>query len=339
MNELYDAEGWVNIDFIMSLPYTFIITIGGRGIGKTYGMLKYLWFNEIPYIYMRRTGSQLDMISTTELHPLAPVARDHKFGYIVDTVAPRISGIYEYKDSVKGKLRGYNMALSLMATVRGFDASQIQVLFYDEYIKESHEKPIRQEFKAFVNAYETINRNRELKGDIPLRVFLASNSDNIDNPILDGMGIITDMLEMQKYGECIREYQDRDMCIINFRNSPISMQKRTTAIGRILETAPHIGGIILDNDFSLRNIKIGSKPKREMRCICSIDMLSIWQHKGDGNIYIMKCSGDPKHKYKRGEVKDMMRTHPKLLDNIHRNRVFYDEYGSYVRMENIIKEG
>ena len=335
---LYDEKGWCNIPYILSLPFTFIITVGGRGIGKTYGVLKELWNTNTPFIYMRRTGTQLDMISPTELHPIRKVADDNNFEYVNDAVAPRVSGIYEYKDSHKGNIRGYNMALSLMATVRGFDASWIDFLFYDEYIKESHEKSIKNEFKALINAYETLNRNRELEGRKPLRMFLASNSEDIFNPILDGFGVVQTFIDMQKNDTSLFADIEKSLLLIDFRNSPVSALKKSTAIGKLTQDNREISNMMYDNKFDITaQINIGLVPLREMSCICGLENISFWIHKGSKLLYCVNRKATNNTVYTCIDIKHMFQNFPVILTSILKNTLIYENESVYIHLINMMK--
>jgi hypothetical protein len=48
MKKLYLDNGYVNMDYLMDLPYPFIIVCGARGTGKTYGALKKVKEENIP---------------------------------------------------------------------------------------------------------------------------------------------------------------------------------------------------------------------------------------------------------------------------------------------------
>ena len=52
---LYTSDGWIDAAQIVESPCPFVLAIGGRGIGKTYGVLLELYRRGIPFIYMRRT--------------------------------------------------------------------------------------------------------------------------------------------------------------------------------------------------------------------------------------------------------------------------------------------
>lgn len=46
--------------------------------------------------------------------------------------------------------------------------------------------------------YETVNRNRELQGEKPVQVFLLGNTNNISIPILETLGLVEVIENMQR---------------------------------------------------------------------------------------------------------------------------------------------
>lgn len=332
-DQLYDAQGWVNFDYIMNLPYTFIITVGGRGIGKTYGGLKWLWNNSSKSIYMRRTGTQLDTIRSTQLHPLYKLQVDKVLEFNNIPIVKNVVGSYD----IEGNCRLYNTALSLISSIRGVDYSEIKYIFYDEYIKETHEKTIRGEYKAFCNTYETINRNRELIGEQPVKVLLCSNSEDIFNPILDGLNVVNEFIEMQKNGISITSLEYRKMLLINFRDSPISALKNTTAISSLLNS--DIKDIMTGNNFIMPEVPIGIKPFIELIPICTVNTVTFFRHKGDHKIYCYNRIVKGIETYQTYEVVRFARKYSYIIDSYNDNKIIYDSYGTYVRLKTILKEG
>ena len=59
--KIYDSAGWVNWSSILSEASGFLMVVGARGTGKTYGLLKELVKRKEPFIYLRRLKTQLDL--------------------------------------------------------------------------------------------------------------------------------------------------------------------------------------------------------------------------------------------------------------------------------------
>ena len=74
--KLYTEKGWVNWDYILSLPSAFIMVVGARGTGKTYGIFKKLINEKKPFIYVRRLQSQLDISKSESGNPFRKLNAD-----------------------------------------------------------------------------------------------------------------------------------------------------------------------------------------------------------------------------------------------------------------------
>ena len=177
---IYDRNGFINIPAIYNIPVPFIFIVGGRGTGKTYGVCKFAIEKKIKFALMRRTQTQADLISKPEFSPLKPVLGDMNRMFKAVSLTKQNSAFYE--TDMEGTIISpepfcYSLALSTISNMRGFDAGDISLIFYDEFIAEAHERPLKNEAEAFFNCYETINRNRELKGIAPVKVICAANSN------------------------------------------------------------------------------------------------------------------------------------------------------------------
>ena len=54
--KLYNKNGYADMHSIINIPVPFILCIGGRGTGKTYGAFVELLDNYQPFIYLRLTA-------------------------------------------------------------------------------------------------------------------------------------------------------------------------------------------------------------------------------------------------------------------------------------------
>ena len=59
MAKVYDNNGWVNWDYLINQGSAFTMVVGARGVGKTYGLMKYCLDQGRKFIYLRRLKSQL----------------------------------------------------------------------------------------------------------------------------------------------------------------------------------------------------------------------------------------------------------------------------------------
>ena len=281
---IYLSNGYLNIKQILSygLPFNFIV--GGRGAGKTYGALKTVYTNDIRFMLMRRTQAQADLINKPEFNPYKAINRDLHTDIKVKPISKYNAVIYEENEESE-KILGYTCALSTIANMRGFDASDVELLIYDEFIPEKHERAIKYEGSAFLNAYESINRNRELTGNKPLQVLCLANAFDIANPIFLELGLVGKCERMKNRKQEFYIDQERGILLILMQYSKISAAKANTALYKIANGA--YNQMALNNDFaynSSENIK--SMSLKEYRLICTVGDISIYRHKSKRQYYI-----------------------------------------------------
>ena len=300
---MYDSNGYLDFNYIVnhSLTYTFIV--GGRGIGKTFGALKYVLENDIKFIFLRRTQTQIDMIKNEDMNPfraLQSVLGDN-YATAIKKLNKNITAVYRAeKDSDGiyqpcGKPQGYLMALSTIANIRGFDASDVDCLIYDEFIGEKHESKIQHEGTAFLNAIETIARNRELSGRQPLKVIGLSNSNMLANPLFIELQIVTECERMLNKSQTIRSLPMRDLTLILLNTTPISEKKAQTSLYKLAGRDSSFSKMALDNEFTAEEMAdIKSLSLREYRPIVTVGELNIYRHKSRNDYYITgHSSGSP----------------------------------------------
>ena len=279
--KLYTENGYLNTAAILDSPYTFVFVVGGRAIGKTYGTLKELLDRGTKFLYMRRTQAQADLISKPEMSPFKTINRDTGRDITIKPLTKYNGGIYD-GDS----LIGYTVALSTMSNMRGFDASDVDVMVYDEFIPEKHERPIKNEAAAYLNAYETVNRNRELQGRAALKSICLANANDLGNALFLELGLVQRAERMRKRGQDVYTDSKRGIMLVLPHESPISAQKRNTSLYRRTEGG-EFSAMALDNDFSSESYsKTGSRPLIEYRPVCGIGELTVYRHKSGNGYYI-----------------------------------------------------
>lgn len=299
---LYQPSGWVDVASIMGAALTFNLIVGGRGTGKTFGFLEeFRYLHPAKFFFMRRQKNQADLISNPEFSPFVPVDKKHGANTVLQKIphCQGISGIYEGELQSDGRILpggpalGYVGALASIHNVRGFSLD-VNELVLDEFNPELGERPIKNEFDVFRNAYETINRNRELEGRPPLRCWLLSNSNQLGNPYFVGLRIVEIVDKMISRGQDVYRDESRGLMIINLKDSPISEAKARTALYR-LSGNDSFTAMALGNQFAHESrSKTGSYPLQELIPIVRIGELQIYRHKGSRNLYgSTHLSGNP----------------------------------------------
>lgn len=302
---IYDDNGWLNMPAIIETGYPFIFIPGARGIGKTYGGLKYFVDHHDPIILLRRTQTEIDIQNDPKGDGTSfqPVLADQGREWRV-TRNKNIGYVWEGE-----QLLGINIALSTFANIRGaFDFSYINHVFYDEFIAEAHVKKIKNEGMALANFYESINRNRELKGRDPLQLICAANALNIANDIFMYFDITTAVEQMIQEGIEVKAIGNK--LIILPLHSPISEKKAKTALYTAINS--EFTDMAVNNKFVLNDFSyIRKRPLSEYKCLFRIGDLFIFEHKSRQEFY---CT------FKKGETKEIYQANYSGLEKLQRSR-------------------
>lgn len=289
--KLFEDNGYLNMAAIIETKLPFIIVIGGRAVGKTYGAFKYVLEHFIKFILMRRTQSQIDLINKPEFSPFKSVAGDLGRNIITKSVSKYNAAFYDGSEDMDGNIvpggpaLGYSMALSTVSNLRGFDASDCDILIFDEFIPEKHERPIKGEGEAFLNAVETINRNRELKGFPPIQCLLLANSNDIGNPLFITLDLIPVVEKMISKGQRYRLDYERGLGIFLIADSEILRQKQNTALYK-LAAGTEFYEMALKNQFDdFKYNSVSPQPIAEYKPICTLGEITFYKHKSERRFY------------------------------------------------------
>lgn len=342
--KLYDNFGFANMHEVFNIPASFIFCLGGRGIGKTYGALKELENSGKKFMLMRRTQEQCDMINKPEFSPFKPLMNDNEDIKIVSAaISKKNAAFYRGLAADDGKIVaqgapiGYTCALSTVASMRGFDASDVEVILYDEFIPERHERPMRNEGAALLNAYETINRNRELFGKPPVKLVALSNTNTLESPILAELGLIDVVDKMTRKHKEFYLDKDRGICVIIWQNSPVSDLKKGTALYRITNGSD-FERMALNNEFATDDrAYIKNCPIAEYTPLVVFDDVCVYSHKSRREYYCTRhVSGNPP-KYRNTELdkKQFKNIYGGLYLHLIAGRVFFSDYYSKMTLTKI----
>lgn len=286
----------------------FNIFIGGRGTGKTYGALKGAIEGvcDGKFLLMRRTLDEFDVLCDSDskgegVNPFKSINTDCGYEYGIKKLNKKIGGVYDREIDKDGRYRyigspiGYATALSGIATIRSMDMSDVTDIIYDEFIPEQHVRTIKSEGEAFLNAYETINRNREFNGQKAVKAWLLSNSNNIYNDILNQLGLIAIIERMIARGQTDKYLTDRGIAIHLIESVELTERKAQTALykatqgSRFSEMA--LGNKFTYNDFSL----VGHRNILEYRPYIGLDFAYIYKHKSRNEYYVSYAVGKCPH--------------------------------------------
>ena len=288
---LYTEQGYLDFAAVRKMGYPFTLITGGRGTGKTFGALVNMVETETEFIFMRRTQTQLDAISTEQFSPFRKI--NAVMGWHIGTgkISKQTGGFWrQIQDDAgewvnAGDPIGTSVALSTFSNIRGFGTTA-DVLIYDEFIPEEHERPIKEEATAFFNAYESINRNRELEGLQPVQAFCLSNSNTLNNSLFVKLQLVDRVERMTAKGQQLWTDDKRGLCVILLSQSPISDKKSDTALYR-LTSGTEFADMALRNEWAFdESDGIVSRPLQEYRPIVTVGEITIYKHKHIGGYYV-----------------------------------------------------
>lgn len=278
---IYADNGYLDIGSVVENSRTpFIMWFGGRGPGKTYGGLKYCFEHGLPFIYLRRKQKQAQTAATPDFAPFKKLDEDMGWNHTTEKI--RNTDIYRIIDE-ECNTCGYIASLATFVDCRGFSAESVQVIIYDEFIPELHERKMSHEAEALDSLYETVNRNRELEGKKPCMLWLFGNSNTIDNPIMIGWKLVSAARSMCEKGLDYM-YVKPKYLLISTQNSPISARKA--------ETAFYAGEDGYNYDMAIgskfqrtSNSRVGSRKLTEYIPVVAVGELCIYKHKSSEDLY------------------------------------------------------
>ena len=305
---IFREDGYLDMGAIMGRNYPFTLVCGGRGTGKTFTALYETISNNVTFMLMRRMQTQVDMINRPEFSPFKALERVHGLHIGLEKISKNNSAIY-HQEEVDGEYEcvgqpiGYTAALATLSNMRGFDAADVKRVIFDEFIPERHERPIKNEGTAIYNAYETINRNRELNGETPLQMVFLANSNRLDNPLFMDLRLVTRAEKMLKTGQHVYTDDERGIMLVMFNDSPISERKEKTSLYR-LTNGSEFSEMALHNDFNTENTgSVKSRPLKEYNPIVKIGELTIYRHKGAArSLYVSAHKTGSPPEYGTGEI-------------------------------------
>lgn len=347
MLSLYENSGYLSIPAILGYGQKFNYVWGGRGTGKTYGGLEYCIEHKKIFVYMRSLQAQIDTIKIPELSPFKKLNKDKGWSIYPKTIGKNVAGFYNTYTDDKGKLvytgpiLGYAIALNTFANLRGFDASDVEIGIYDEFIPEKRERKVENAGYAFKNAYETMNRNRELDGETPIQFLLFSNSENLSCNMFIENNLMEKVSAMDIKKQSVSIMQERGIGLFNLFDSPISERKKETALYKMSGADSNFNRMALGNEFYSADYT-GIKPTniKELVPLCRMDSITIYERKNKNTIYVTRhhSGNPPTYTQSDKDIKAFRRDYVYLWDMYLSNRITFEDITSKSLFENYFKD-
>ena len=264
-------------------PFTFIV--GGRGIGKTYSAIdEGITNHRNTFLYLRNTREQLRESCGAFGNPFKKWAGDHDRD--IRLVSEKNHAlIKEWKNDgqhIIEDIIGSGANLSTFENLRGVDLSETNFILFDEFIE--NRTLTFDQFKAFLHMYETVNRNRELKGCAPVQLLCLANANDITNPVFESLNLIRIADRMQKKGTERWTDDKRGIQLIMLQRSPISRKKSQTVLYNLTEGSGY-SSMAIGNSFNVDRQHIRPRPLSEYVPVCLLGELCIYRHKSEPRLY------------------------------------------------------
>lgn len=294
-----DSKLFFNYDKVdrAGVPFNFII--GGRGTGKTYGALDkvYNWWKYTggAFLYTRRTEIEVESVADESYNPFKALNADKGYtvsadytkkvscGHFYD-IDPRIAK----ETGQESHICGYSSAISVFGRMRGADLSDVDTWVYDEFCGEVNVKRIKGEADLFFNAYETVNRNREVAGKPPVTVYFLSNAVDIATPLLYELGLTDRIAAMQLTGQRVFTDKERGIHVEILGKLGISFEKEKSALYK-LTAGTRFYQHAIDNDFAYDNMSnVEKQPLKEYNPTIQLGSLYIYSHKQTDRYYVCR---------------------------------------------------
>ena len=230
MANLYSSNGYINFVKCEALSSTLNIMIGPRNAGKTFGALLHYTRANAPFVFLRTTKAQIDLVFSEELSPFIKINRFDNKRFCPEKIPKSgLIGIYDDfiidekgRQEATGSLRAYAFALSQVGATRGFNLDNVDVLLYDEFV--AHPGEIIQgkdlQFRKYADIVFTINRTREEEGRKAIKQWLFGNSDDLSNNIIVELNLVSYFIRMKQAGENYLKIPERDISLFLLDDSP-----------------------------------------------------------------------------------------------------------------------
>lgn len=303
---LFNDLGYIDIPAIRKymkktrIPFCWIWA--GRGTGKTYGVLKHEITTGEKFMFVRRTDKQIKLIMNPQYMPFKALNIKEGFNIQPRSIGAGMYGFFHCSnDPDTGKLIYHDpmiapaAAISTVGNIRGFDGTDLDAMFYDEFIPIKGEHPLKNEASNLFDLYETVNRNRELDGHDPIWFIGASNSNNPDNPYFTELGVLNKALKMgmsQDNEVYINKRSGFMLLCIN--KSPISSEKRDTALYRLTSGSDY-EKMALDNEFvNIDTANVQPQNLQHYNPVVAIGGICVYRSKSGRRWYVSEhIKGNP----------------------------------------------
>lgn len=328
-------SAWFSVRGRSDMP--FQVYLGGRGIGKTYSALEVITDPIYQkFGYLRNTEKEIILCDSKYGNPYKK--RNLKEGTNIQCKYTETAHMGIFTDeNAEGEVVGYGFGLSTFAGFRGADFSDIDVIFYDEFIPEKQIRLPKGLGRAFLNFYETVNRNRELEGEPPVIAILSANAISLSNDVLAELGAIEIIQKMIVEGRNRHTDPKRGLYIELVDSDIIAKLKAETALYKMTK-GNDFHEQALHNKFSDDPLFLIRKVELiQYRPIASIGEYVIFKHKASDLMHIAKSNANAKKVFtysERASFKTYFYT--RYRNYLVNDAMTFDNYATKVFIEQLL---
>ena len=267
-----DNNIYYSYDKVLSRNAMLNFLIGERGVGKTYGITKFVIKRfknkKKQFVYLRRYKSEL-----AEAVPkfFDKIRDDEDFKN--DKFKVGKSSFY-----INGEEAGYAIPLSIANILKGTTFTNVDTIIFDEFIIDKgcyHYLP--NEVIQLLDVIETIARMRNI------RVFMLGNAISSTNPYFNFFDIEI------PYNTDIKMYKHNLILVNYIKNERYRKAKKETRFGKLIEGTIY-EKYAIDNEFLRDSKAFISKKSNNSKFYCIILFnnfyYGVWVDYKKANIYI-----------------------------------------------------
>lgn len=260
-------------DPLISRGALFNFVIGERGVGKSYGAIKFCVQDFLKrgsqFIYVRRYKSELKTSAPHIFDALVGNGEfeDHEF---------KVNGS---EFLIDGEVAGYSIALSVSNILKSTSFPKVNTIIFDEFIIDKGAYHyLQNEVTQMLDLYETVARLR------PIRVLFLGNAISISNPYFNYFKLSLPFGDSE-----FKLFKGGDICVNYIKNMEYRAVKKASRFGRLIEGTDY-GKYAIDNVW-LRDSKyfIGKKGGKSRNiCILVINgnKYGVWFDTENGCNYV-----------------------------------------------------
>ena len=226
-------------DFKKLLSYNALISfvIGERGVGKTYGAIKFaindFLKNGHQFVYVRRYATELETSAPKFFDAIIENKEfeDHEFKVKTSKKLTRFF--------IDGKECGYALPLSTAMILKSTSFAKVKNIIFDEFIIATGTYHyLKNEVHHFLDLIETIARLRDV------RVFCLANALTITNPYFNYFNLTL------PYNSDFKVFKD-GLIVVNYvKNEKYREAKKRSRFGQLIAGTDY-GKYAIDNKFLL----------------------------------------------------------------------------------------